>query len=164
MFMGRGVMKKLLLIVCFFQLLFSEISVLDLKNSYSCLQGTDNEMLSPLVGAISWHSDWMKIFYRFGNPETACVKLARALFYYNEQTEHFAITKSMSSFAHYLAKNSKVDVLIGWYVSNKEKLSELSREEPEIFEKELNEWLSLNKSNFFPEKDFKKARRYYAIT
>jgi len=148
--MGRSVMKKLLLIVCFFQLLFSEISVLDLKNSYSCLRGTGNEMLAPLVGAISWHSDWMKNFYRFGNPETACVKLAQSLFYYNEQTGHFGITKSNSSFANYLAKNNKVYALIDWYVKNKEKLRDLSSEPQEAFERKLGKLAAADKQDFFP--------------
>src|SRR3989339_189096 len=116
---------KRLLIFCFFQVLFSEINVLNLKNTYACLQGTENEMLSPLVGAISWHSDWMKNFYRFADPETACVKLARNIFYYNDQTGHFAITKSISALAAFLAQNNATDLLIFWYSNNRKNLNEL---------------------------------------
>jgi ankyrin repeat protein len=127
-------MKRFLMLCGFLQLLLGEISILDLKNTYRCVQGTENAMLSPLVGAISWHSEWMKNFYYFANPETACAKLAKEIFYYNEGARYFDITGKETAWANVLARKNTADLVISWYINNREKLYELATYKKELAE------------------------------
>lgn len=111
-------MKKLFgtLLVC--MPLWSEISVLELKNT---LNECPNErvMLSPLSGAIMWQSGWLKNVFLYG-PESACKKCITALFTFNDETGNLIVTRNTSSAAQLLCVYNLAGLLVKWYLQNKE--------------------------------------------
>ena len=117
--------------LCFFNVL-SYIDIVELQNTYNCVKDTKNAMLSPLVGAISFYSEWIENFYRFGNmplpvlpkgkrdPDSAVYTLVRKIFYYNRDTRDFNITKSTAEYQalpQVLATLGLVSNLIEWYIN-----------------------------------------------
>jgi len=109
------VIKFFVINLAFIGSLVGYIDVLELQNTYNCVKDTENAMLSPLVGAISFHSGWIENFYRFGE-DSAVHKLVHKLFYYNQAAHDFAVTKSSQSIVQILAIFGLVPELIKWYI------------------------------------------------
>jgi len=132
-------MKKMF--VCFLfttTCLLGELGVAELKNTYNCVQGTPNEMLSPVSGALLWNSHWLKSVWLYGPEDSACTKLVRKIFYFNEQTGDFTVTKSKTSPAHLLAVYGLVGELINWYIQGHEQLSKICANRKLVTESKLS--------------------------
>lgn len=132
-------MRKLLIfLVCSTTYLFGELGIAELKNTFNCVQGTPNEVLSPVSGALLWNSHWLKSVWLYGPEESACTKLVRKIFYYNEQTGDFTVTKSKTSPTHLLAVYGLVGELINWYIQGREQLNKICENRKLVSESKMS--------------------------
>jgi len=129
-----SVVKKFIVMFysfCIFQFLSGKVDILELKNTYRCVNGSENAMLSPLVGALSWHSRWIEKFCMLGYQKSACVNLVESIFHVIIKKDGivggFAISKSSTSAVHLLATLNLIPTLIKWYISQRVALDKIAK-------------------------------------